>query len=78
MFYEKVVCQFSWVCDREATFRPSNRVNYNESMIAAQKVLLEDYRLPSLKNALYYHADYVNPHWNKEQVAKIGHHIFYK
>lgn len=78
MFYEKVVCQFSWTCDREVAFKPTNRANYNESMIAAQKVLLEDYRLPSLKNALYYHADYINPGWKKEQVAKIGHHIFYK
>lgn len=78
VFYQKVVCQFSWVCDREVAFRPKNRANYNESMIAAQKVLLEDYRLPSLKNALYYHADYINPGWKKEQVAKIGHHIFYK
>lgn len=78
IFYEKVVCQFSWVCDREVAFKPTNRANYNESMIAAQKVLLEDYRLPSLKNALYYHADYINPGWKKEQVAKIGHHIFYK
>lgn len=76
--YERVICQFSWTCDRETTFRPTNRANYNESMIAAQKVLLEDYRLPGLKTALYYHADYVDPHWKKEQVAKIGHHIFYK
>ena len=78
VFYERVVCQFSWVCDREVAFRPTNRANYNESMIAAQKVLLEDYRLPSLKNALFYHADYINPGWKKEKVAKIGHHIFYK
>lgn len=78
VFYERVVCQFSWVCDREATFRPANRANYEESMIAAKKVLLEDFRLPGLKNALYYHASYVNPGWKKEQVAKIGHHIFYK
>jgi hypothetical protein len=47
-------------------------------MIAAQKVLLEDYRLPSLQEALYYHADYINPNWGKQKVAKIGHHIFYK
>jgi uncharacterized protein YyaL (SSP411 family) len=33
--------------------------------------------LPSLKNALYYHADYVNPGWNKPRLEKIGHHIFY-
>ena len=78
IFYERVVCQFSWVCDREVVFKPTNRSNYNESMIAAQKVLLEDYRLPSLTSALYYHVDYVNPGWKKEKVAKIGHHIFYK
>lgn len=78
IFYERVVCQFSWTCDREVAFRPTNRANYNESMIAAQKVLLEDYRLPSLKEALYYHADYINPGWKKEKIAKIGHHIFYK
>lgn len=78
IFYEKVVCQFSWTCDRNVAFRPINNANYNESMIAAQKVLLEDFRLPSLKHALYYHADYINPGWKKEQVAKIGQHIFYK
>ena len=78
VFYEKVVCQFSWTCDRNVTFRPINNANYNESMIAAQKVLLEDFRLPSLKHALYYHADYINPGWKKEKVAKIGQHIFYK
>jgi spore germination cell wall hydrolase CwlJ-like protein len=29
--------------------------------------------------ALWYHADYVKPHWAdaKEQVARIGRHIFY-
>jgi N-acetylmuramoyl-L-alanine amidase len=78
IFYEKVVCQFSWTCDRNVTFKPINNASYNESMIAAQKVLLEDFRLPSLKHALYYHADYINPGWKKEQVAKIGQHIFYK
>jgi len=78
VFYERVVCQFSWVCDRVSAFKPVNGSNYEESMVAAQKVLLEDYRLPSLKEALYYHADYVNPGWKKEKVAKIGHHIFYK
>ena len=77
IFYEKVVCQFSWTCDRDVAFRPTNRANYNESMIAAQKVLLEDYRLPSLKNALFYHADYINPNWGKKPIAHIGHHIFY-
>lgn len=77
VFYERVVCQFSWYCDREATVRPIHKGNYDESMEAAKKVLLEGFRLPSIKTALYYHADYVNPGWNKERVAKIGRHIFY-
>ena len=77
VFYEKVVCQFSWYCDREATVRPIHKGNYDESMEAAKKVLLEGFRLPSIKDALFYHADYVNPGWRKERVAKIGRHIFY-
>jgi len=78
IFYERVVCQFSWTCDRVSKFTPTNSDNYKESMIAAQKVLLENYRLPSLEKAMFYHADYVDPRWGKEKVAKIGHHIFYK
>ena len=78
IFYEKVVCQFSWYCDREATIRPIHKGNYDESMEAAKKVLLEGFRLPSIKDALFYHADYVNPQWKKPVAAKIGRHIFYK
>jgi spore germination cell wall hydrolase CwlJ-like protein len=76
--YEKVICQFSWTCERVSGVKPVNKSNYDESMIAAQKVLMEDFRLPSLQDALYYHADYIDPHWNRTRVAKIGHHIFYK
>jgi spore germination cell wall hydrolase CwlJ-like protein len=43
----------------------------------AKKVLLEGFRLPSLKDALYYHATYVNPSWGKPVLQKIGQHIFY-
>lgn len=76
--YEKVICQFSWTCDKAITFNPVNKPNYAESMIVAQKVLLEDYRLPSLKDAMYFHGDYINPGWKREKIAKIGNHIFYK
>lgn len=76
--YEKVICQFSWTCDKVTAFKPVNKSNYDESMIAAQKVLMENFRLPSLESALYYHADYIDPKWNRTRVAKIGHHIFYK
>jgi spore germination cell wall hydrolase CwlJ-like protein len=76
--YEKVICQFSWYCDRAATVKPVHKEVYKESMEVAKKVLLEGFRLPSLEHALYYHADYVNPGWNKPKITKIGRHIFYK
>ncbi len=76
--YEKVICQFSWACDRDTGARPPNNASYKESVEVAKKVLLEDFRLPALKDAMYFHGDYINPGWKREKVAKIGRHIFYK
>lgn len=75
---EKVVCQFSWYCDSTHRNRPKNPDAYKESYEVAKKVLLEDFRLSVLKEALYYHADYVNPRWKLEKIGKIGRHIFYR
>jgi spore germination cell wall hydrolase CwlJ-like protein len=75
---EKVVCQFSWYCDSATRARPVNKVAYNESYEVAKKVLLEGFKLDVLKEALYYHANYVNPKWNLEKIGSIGNHIFYK
>jgi spore germination cell wall hydrolase CwlJ-like protein len=77
-FTEKVVCQFSWYCDSTHRNRPINKESYAESYEVAKRVLLEDFRLPSLEQALYYHADYVNPQWPLDRITKIGAHIFYK
>ena len=78
VFLEKVVCQFSWSCDTATKKRPVNSALWDESYVAAKMVLMEGFRLPGLKDALYYHADYVKPQWKKKEVAKIGRHIFYK
>jgi N-acetylmuramoyl-L-alanine amidase len=78
IFYEKVVCQFSWYCDRTVKLKPIHKDVYEESMEVAKKVLLEGFRLDVIKTAMYYHADYVNPGWNKQKIGKIGRHIFYK
>ena len=77
IIYSKVICQFSWYCEQPTRMRPINNAAYAESMVVAKKVLLEGFKLDSLKTAMYYHADYVNPGWGKEKVAKIGRHIFY-
>jgi spore germination cell wall hydrolase CwlJ-like protein len=44
----------------------------------AKKVILEGFKLDVLKDALFYHADYVNPRWGFEKIGKIGNHIFYR
>ncbi len=75
---ERVVCQFSWFCDSATKTRPVNQTAYNESYEVAKKVILEGFKLDVLKDALYYHADYVNPRWGFEKIGKIGNHVFYR
>jgi spore germination cell wall hydrolase CwlJ-like protein len=75
---ERVVCQFSWYCDSTHRNRPINKAAYNESYEVAKKVLLEGFELSVLKDALYYHATYVNPRWQLDKIGQIGQHIFYK
>lgn len=76
--YDKVLCQFSWYCEGPARVPPKHAAAYKESEIVARQVLLEGFRLPSLKEALYFHGKNINPKWNREKVAQIGGHIFYK
>jgi spore germination cell wall hydrolase CwlJ-like protein len=75
---DRVICQFSWYCDTAHKARPVNPKAYDESMAVAKKVLLEGFRLDVMKEALYYHANYVNPQWNLEKIGTIGNHIFYR
>ena len=76
-FYEKVVCQFSWFCETGHGAKAIHPSLWKESEEVAKQVLFEGFRLPSLRSALYFHADYINPRWGKPQVAKIGRHVFY-
>jgi len=77
VIYEKLVCQFSWYCDGSSRVKPIHPARWRESEEVAKQVLFEGFRLPSLRSALYFHADYINPRWGKPQVAKIGRHVFY-
>ena len=70
------VCQFSWTCEKRK--KKINEEKYSESIEAARLVMQGKASIDILDEALYYHADYVNPRWNKRKVAKIGRHIFYE
>jgi len=75
---EKMICQFSWFCTSVVKKKPMNQSAYDECYAVAKKVLLEGFRLQILEEAMYYHANYINPGWNKQKITKIGNHIFYK
>jgi hypothetical protein len=71
--------QFSWVglVNKNAS---KDKYQWEEAQIVARKALTESKLHDTIArtNALYYHADYVNPGWNnKKVVQKIGRHIFY-
>ena len=68
--------QFSWTLKKKLQ-KPSGKT-WDDSQWIAHRVLGGD-QVPSLTNALFYHADYVKPNW-RDPIAKIqqiGAHIFY-
>lgn len=77
-YFGKIICQFSWACDTTHKIKPIYPALYKESEEVAKKVLLENFRLSTMRDALYFHGDYVNPNWGKKKISQIGRHIFYK
>ena len=73
-----VTCQFSWTC--MVVSMSMDKYKWQESVMIAKRALTEPFLHDTIaeSNALYYHAVYVNPGWNKTKVVKqIGNHIFY-
>ena len=74
-----LVCQFSWVCNSlKGIIR--NKYQWEESLLVAKRALTSQvaHDLMYQQNALYYHANYVNPGWKLTRVGQIGNHIFYR
>ena len=76
--FDKIVCQFSWSCDKSIQARPINKSSYQESYEVAKQVLLEGFRLPELKNALFFHAATINPGWVHRKIGEFGGNVFYE
>lgn len=82
----KVVCQFSWYCEKTPKYiytknilTNRNDMVYNEIRDLATYVYANYGILPDpTQGSLFYHADYVRPGWrNLQKVTQIGAHIFY-
>jgi spore germination cell wall hydrolase CwlJ-like protein len=78
IFYEKVICQFSWVCETPHKVKPVYAPAWKESEEVAKKVLFEGFRLPMLSDAMYYHSTSISPGWKNTKIITLGNHIFYK
>jgi spore germination cell wall hydrolase CwlJ-like protein len=70
--------QFSWVNNKKRLTKPDESL-YNKIQELSFNVYM-DYKIIQdiTKGALFFHADYVNPKWNRQRTAKIGRHIFYR
>lgn len=75
----KNVCQFTWHCLKGLP--KINQQTYDYIRTVAKLVYFNTDKVADpTKGALFYHADYVNPKWNRvmKKTAYIGKHIFYR
>jgi spore germination cell wall hydrolase CwlJ-like protein len=73
--------QFSWTLYAKKRNETPKGPLWNDSHAVALAVLDKGYRVPSLKDSILYHADYIKPpDWAKSvvKIQQIGQHIFYK
>jgi len=74
------IAAFSWTLDALEDI-PQNSDAWGKAFNIATAVYQEEHAgSDKIKDALFYHADYVKPRWasKKTKIAKIGRHIFYK
>jgi N-acetylmuramoyl-L-alanine amidase len=74
---DRIVCQFSWLCENKKDKKQTEL--YEAIRDVALYVYFNHHIIEDLtKGAIYYHADYVSPGWNRlQKTTKIGRHIFY-
>lgn len=63
--------QFPWAKNWKGVWKADK-----QSYDIARQVLSGKHDLKYF-NALFFHATYVNPNWNRKKLAQIGNHIFY-
>ena len=71
-------CQFSWWCDGRSD-RPKNSAAWQEAIDMAKRVY-NGRSIDPTQGALWYHADYVLPYWQRklQRGPVIGRHVFYR
>ncbi len=68
--------QFSFVRRGVVPTPPENRT-WRNAVAIARIAQAEQWRNPA-PGAMFFHATYVSPGWNRPRVARLGNHIFYR
>lgn len=68
--------QFSFVRGGSLPTPPAN-AQWRRAIAVAQVAQKNLWDSPA-ENALYFHARYVSPHWNRARLTTIGNHVFYR
>ncbi len=76
--YTKIICQFSWTCQRVKPPQANNPIwqNIKQLVDDIQQRKYTDLEL-KYKQSFHYHAYYVNPGWRIPRLWQTGTHIFY-
>jgi spore germination cell wall hydrolase CwlJ-like protein len=69
-------CQFSWWCDGKSD-RPTHDALWATSLNLAHDLLTARPPDPT-HGALFFHNTSARPRWQRERIARIGNHIFYR
>jgi spore germination cell wall hydrolase CwlJ-like protein len=74
---DRVICQFSWVCEGKG--QPNkNSYRYKVAEQIAYEVMVMNYHKDVVpKSALFFHSINIDPLWPYKKVATIGGHVFY-
>lgn len=77
--HKRNACQFSFACDGKTDVARSAK-HWRSAMKLAKAFMDGRKKAHVIRNALFYHADYVSPDWARKMhvVKKIGRHIFYQ
>ena len=74
---DKVMCQFSWVCEGKGEPNKNSWRYRQAEKIAFEVMVLGKYNDVVPKSALFFHSVNIDPLWPYKQVAIIGNHVFY-
>ena len=74
---KKILCQFSWVCQKQIPIKREDPAFLKAKAIAYRVLAFDEYSDTISENVLFFHSTRVKPGWKYRKETQIGNHIFY-